>query len=167
MQERVVREIRMLRVLWRELGTELRYGLRHRCLAKAAGNCYSLVRPGRNDARHRRSPLGRDARRGGGRPLCLPEIQLLRPRRCTPPLSSAPPPEGRARGAHRLRRTTSRASVRHPQALALGGEAPTRNGVEGCAFDANGIDRVGNVGPAVSVRVGRSAIVLSKWTETM
>jgi hypothetical protein len=28
-------------VMWRGLGTELRYGLRHRCLAKAAGNCYS------------------------------------------------------------------------------------------------------------------------------
>jgi hypothetical protein len=36
-----VREICMLRVMWRGLGTELRYGLRHRCLAKAAGNCYS------------------------------------------------------------------------------------------------------------------------------
>jgi len=36
-----VREIRTLRVMWRDLGTELWDGLRHQCLAKAAGNSYS------------------------------------------------------------------------------------------------------------------------------
>ena len=40
-QVRVVREIRMLRAMWRELETELRDGLRHRHEAKAAGNSYS------------------------------------------------------------------------------------------------------------------------------
>ena len=45
-----MREIRTLRVMWRGLGTELRYGLRHRCLAKAAGNCYSPdLRPPHQD----------------------------------------------------------------------------------------------------------------------
>ena len=45
-----MREICMLRVMWRGLGTELRYGLRHRCLAKAAGNCYSPdLRPPHQD----------------------------------------------------------------------------------------------------------------------
>jgi hypothetical protein len=37
-QECVVREIRMLRTMWRELETESRHGLRHRQMAKAAGN---------------------------------------------------------------------------------------------------------------------------------
>ena len=32
-----MREIRMLRTTWRELETELRDGLRHRLMAKAAG----------------------------------------------------------------------------------------------------------------------------------
>ena len=36
-----MREIRMLRTMWRELETESRYGLRHRHRAKAAGNSYS------------------------------------------------------------------------------------------------------------------------------
>jgi hypothetical protein len=36
-----VREIRMLRTMWRELETESRHGLRHRRMAKAAGNSYS------------------------------------------------------------------------------------------------------------------------------
>ncbi len=36
-----MREIRMLRAMWRELETELRDGLRHRHEAKAAGNSYS------------------------------------------------------------------------------------------------------------------------------
>ena len=36
-----MREIRTLRVMWRDLGTELWDGLRHQCLAKAAGNSYS------------------------------------------------------------------------------------------------------------------------------
>ena len=39
--KRVVREIRMLRTTWRELETEQWDGLRHRHVAKAAGNCNS------------------------------------------------------------------------------------------------------------------------------
>ena len=52
-----MREIRTLRVMWRGLGTELRYGLRHRCLAKAAGNCYSPdLRPPHQDPTLPRTP---------------------------------------------------------------------------------------------------------------
>ena len=43
-----MREIRMLRTRWRELETESRNGLRHRQMAKAAGNSYSpCLRPPR------------------------------------------------------------------------------------------------------------------------
>jgi hypothetical protein len=38
-----VREIRTLRAMWRGLETETWLGLRHRHLAKAAGNGYSLT----------------------------------------------------------------------------------------------------------------------------
>jgi hypothetical protein len=50
-QERVGREIRTLRAMWRRLETERRDGLRHRHEAKATGNSYSPnLRPPRQSS---------------------------------------------------------------------------------------------------------------------
>jgi hypothetical protein len=71
-------------VMWRGLGTELRYGLRHRCLAKAAGNCYSPdLRPPYQDPTLPKDPHDATLLRR----VCLSKTLKRRRRKHTTPMA--------------------------------------------------------------------------------